>query len=91
VSSADAIASGLPYHVLSVSGAPPASLDQFVGELGFVVDKGSVESAIEGVGARNADGVRFQEKDGYDGKDVRVWQIRQGASGQLTAESVSAF
>lgn len=91
VSSVDAIASGLPYHVLSVAGAPPATLDQFVGELGFIVDKGSVESAICGVGTRNADGVRFQEKDGPDGKDVRVWQIRQVAAGRVTAESLSAF
>jgi hypothetical protein len=91
VNSADATASGLPYPVVAVSGEAPRSLDQFVGTSSFTVDKGSGESSVSGVGVRNDDGVRFQEKAGLDGKDVRVWQIRQVAEQRLTAESIAAF
>jgi hypothetical protein len=91
VNSADATASGLPYPVVAVSGEAPLSLDQFVGTLSFTVEKGSAQSEVSGVGSRNAAGVRFQEKDATDGKDVRVWQIRQSSQGSLTAESIAAF
>ena len=34
-----------------------------------------VEHVVCGDGASSGDGVRFHEKDGSSGKDVRVWQI----------------
>ena len=91
MNSADATASGLPYSIVAVSGEAPNSLDQFVGTLSFTVDKGNAHSAVSGVGIRNSDGIRFQEKDTVDGKDVRVWQIRHVSDGAWTAETVSAF
>ena len=89
--SADATASGLPYPVLAVAGAAPVTLEQFVGQTTFTVDKSGAESSVRGVGARDGDAVRFQEKADGDGKDTRVWQIREGAEGSFTAATVSTY
>jgi hypothetical protein len=91
MTSTDATASGVPYPILAVSGETPVTLDQFVGEVGFTVNKSGAESAVLGVGVRNEDAVRFHEKVGGDGMDVRVWRIGHDAEGMFTAETVSTF
>jgi len=87
MSVADATASGVPYPVLSVSGAAPTQLDQFVGETEFVLSKAGVESTVCGVGAESPGGVRFHEKSAEYGKDVRVWNVAAGPDGAFTAAS----
>jgi hypothetical protein len=91
MSSVDATASGLPYLVVMVGGEMPASLEQFVGEASFTVSKSGTESSVSGFGALHETEVRFQEKGLRDGKDVRVWHIRQTADGTYTAETISSF
>lgn len=89
--SVDATASGLPYAVLTVGGETPGALDQFVGPISFTVDKSGAHSSVAGIGTQTGDQVRFHEKNLSDGKDVRVWQIRQTGPGAFTAETVPTF
>ncbi len=91
MTSVDATASGLPYPVLTVGGQPPVSLEQFVGDASFTVSKSGTESSVAGCGTLRDGEVRFQEKGLGDGKDVRVWQIRQTRDSAYTAESISRF
>ncbi len=88
----DPVSSGLAYVVVSVGGAEPQQLEQFVGDATFAISRGSTESLVAGRGSLVGDGVRFQEKDQrHDGKDVRVWQISSDPGGGFTAATVSTF
>ena len=89
--SVDATASGLPYRVVTVDGEQPASLEQFAGEVSFIVNKSGTESTVAGVGTLHDAAVRFREKEASASKDVRVWQIRQNTDGAYTAETISTF
>jgi hypothetical protein len=63
--------------VLEVQGRSPASLGDFEGDVSFVVDD-DAHHLIQGCGRVSGDRVRFHEKDvAANGKDVRVWGIRQ--------------
>ena len=88
----DATASGKPYPVTDVGGSPPRSLEQFVGECEFGIDRDGRSSRVKGVGAPGDDVVRFHEKDlDHSGKDVRVWAVRPAGEGRFTAETISLF
>ena len=87
----DALPSGKPYPVADVRGESPSSLEQFVGDSEFGVEREGGVSRVRGTGATVGDVVRFHEKDqGSSGKDVRVWTLRQQADG-ITAELASLF
>ena len=89
-SSPDSVASGKPYMVVDVAGAAPMSLDQFMGESEFSIERSGTPSRIKGVGMALDDSIRFFEKDlDNSGKDVRVWLVRQDADGRFTAETLS--
>ena len=89
----DAVASGMPYRVLDIAGRPPQSLDQFVGDTHFVVDKVGARSTVRGQGAVRGESVRFHEKggDAGTGRDTRVWTITQTGVGEFVAASVSEY
>ena len=88
----DSTASGRPYAVTDVGGNAPQSLEQFVGECEFGIDRDASASRVKGVGVAGDDVVRFHEKDlDHSGKDVRVWAVRQVGDGQFTAEALSLF
>jgi hypothetical protein len=72
----ESVPSGMARRVLEVSGRPPGSLADFDGDVAFVIDDES-RHLIQGSGRVVGDGVRFHEKDRANGKDVRVWGIRQ--------------
>jgi hypothetical protein len=72
----ESVPSGTARRVLEVSGRPPSSLADFDGDVGFVIDDES-HHLIQGSGRVVGDGVRFHEKDKANGKDIRVWGIRQ--------------
>jgi hypothetical protein len=72
----ESVPSGIARRVLEVSGRPPSSLADFDGDVVFVIDDES-RHLIQGSGRVVGDGVRFHEKDRANGKDVRVWGIRQ--------------
>lgn len=88
----DPVSSGRPHKVLSVGGAEPSALDQFVGEVGFTIGKDGGEFHIRGLGHVDESGVRFHEKDlEHSGKDVRTWQVSQEAAGEFIAVPTSSF
>ena len=86
---ADPISSGQQHPVVLVARRPPADLADFVGH-GVVVTlaRAGVEHVVTGDGCFTGEAVRFHEKDGSSGKDVRVWQIVGADGGGFTAESV---
>ena len=90
-SSRASVASGRPYLVVEVSGAHPADIADFVGDISFVAVIDTQTYRIEGTGARNAAGVRFFEKDGATGKDLRTWQVISTIAGDFEAEALSIF
>jgi hypothetical protein len=85
----ESVPSGMAVRVLEVGGRPPSSLDDFDGDVAFVIDDES-RHLIQGSGRVVGDGVRFHEKDRANGKDIRVWGIRQ--EGELFfAEQTPSF
>ena len=82
------VVSGVPYVVVEVEGREPADLADFVTATHFVVQDGDGTRSVAGVGHLTEDSVRFHEKAGDgEGKDLRVWCVRQGDAG-FTAEVV---
>lgn len=70
------IPSGTAQRVLEVQGHPPTSLQDFDGDVEFVVGE-DLRYLVQGSGRVNGDSVRFHEKDmANNGKDIRVWQVR---------------
>ena len=86
------IISGVEYQVQAVSGRPPASLEDFVGEVTLDVTyeppSGSVrqEHVLRGAGISSDGAVYFNEKDVHTGKDVRRWQVVQKDDGTWVAK-----
>jgi hypothetical protein len=83
------IASGKPYRVAVLPTGGDPSLELFLGDAEFCIDGGE-PLLIRGHGVPLCDRVRFHEKDGLGGKDVRVWHVSQ-ADGGFVAESIAAF
>jgi hypothetical protein len=88
---ADPVSSGRPYRILETAGGEPSALEQFLGETSFTISKGGGQSQICGQGTANEMGVRFQEKEVKNGKDVRTWQLTQEPEGGFTATPTAAF
>lgn len=86
------VISGVPYLVTEVAGRPPSSLRDFVGDVQFTVTRQEQLCHLGGVGAQTDLGVRFNQKAGTSGKDVRIWQITQTEpGGPFHAQTVSNF
>ncbi len=84
----DPVVSGVPYRVTAVGDHPPSGLGEVVGEVTLVVEGRTGEHIVSGQGVTTGEAVRFHEKGlGANGKDVRVWRIRQTPEG-LVAETV---
>jgi len=79
------IASGVGYTINETNGERPGSLDQFVGTAVFVIDVRGELRTIEGSGSFDGKSVRFYEKHGGTGKDIRVWRITAGSDCSFTA------
>ena len=85
------VGSGLSYIVTHIDGQPPASLDDFTGEVQVTVTKDGAPTQLIGVGGETADGVRFYQKDpALHGRDIRVWLITEN-SGSFRAKPFAAF
>jgi hypothetical protein len=70
------VPSGMSVPVLAVEGRIPERLDQFAGEVSFLVDL-DPPHLVQGSGSVQGSTVRFHEKDvGNSGKDIRVWVVR---------------
>lgn len=71
------VPSGMAIPVLEVEGRVPVSLEDFHGDVSFLL---GVDPPYLVGGSGRADGsvVRFHEKDVENsGKDIRVWEVRQ--------------
>lgn len=82
------VVSGVPYPVTEVGGAPATTLDDFVGTVQILIDKGGSPYLINGEGRARGDAVRVHEKNGPGGKDLRVWRVYRGGSESFLAETV---
>ena len=86
-----AVPSGMSVRVLEVDGHQPNELQDFVGDVSFVV---ALDPPVLVRGAGRVDGqtVRFHEKDvDHSGKDIRVWGVRAGDRSQFVAEHAAQF
>jgi hypothetical protein len=84
----ESVPAGMARRVLEVQGHPPRSLADFDGDVAFIIDDES-RHEIQGSGRVIGDMVRFHEKDRADGKDIRVWGIRQEAQSFLAEQTPS--
>ena len=85
------VSSGTRYAVTAVGAGRPSSLEDFVGDVDFTIDREPAPYVIQGSGRRiSGDQVRFHEKDKEHGKDVRVWHITSRADG-FDAEHAAFF
>lgn len=85
------VGSGLSYIVTHIDGQPPASLEDFTGEVHVTVTMDGEPTQMIGVGGESADGVRFYQKDpALHGRDIRVWLITD-TSGIFRAKPFAAF
>lgn len=76
------VVSGVPYVVTEVEGHAPTTLEEFVGERTFVVERNGSTYEVAGAGSLVEGGVRFHEKvAGGHGKDVRVWRVTRSSEG----------
>ena len=86
------VISGVPYLITEVAGRPPSSLHDFLGTVQFIVTRDEQRCHLDGVGAQADLGVRFNQKAGTSGKDVRIWQITHTEpGGPFHAQTVSNF
>lgn len=88
----ESLVSGRPYPVTAVGSAAPSALGDFAGETDFTVDRDGTPYRVRGVGVLRDPLVRVHEKDeDHDGKDVRVWEVRQTGDGGFVAETAARF
>lgn len=84
------VPSGTVQRVLQVQGRPPTSLQDFDGDVSFLVGE-DLHYLVQGCGRVNGASVRFHEKDvANNGKDIRVWQVRPEAAG-FVAEHLGIY
>lgn len=65
------------------AGRPPRSLDDFRGEVSFVLSHGVHRHEVLGIGDLEGEFVLVHEKMGEDGggRDVRIWHVAPTATG----------
>ena len=84
------VPSGMSVQVLAVEGHTPDNLEEFTGEVSFLVDL-DPPHLVQGRGTVRGSTVRFHEKDvGNSGKDIRVWVVRTQGS-RFVAEHDAQF
>lgn len=91
VPAANFVASGCSYVVTEVGSRPPISLDDFVGHTEFTAVRDNQHCGVAGVGGSHGGVVRFHEKEGGTGKDLRVWQIAVTEGAAFEATTVSNY
>ena len=85
------VPSGMSVLVLEVDGHQPNELQDFAGEVSFVVDL-DPPVLVHGTGRVDGPTLRFHEKDmDHTGKDIRVWAIRPEHDGHFVAEHTAQF
>ena len=85
------VPSGMSMPVLEVEGHTPEHLQEFAGDVSFVVDL-DPPLRVQGAGRVDGQTVRFHEKDlDHSGKDIRVWEVRDEGSGRFVAEHAAQF
>jgi len=84
------VPSGMSVPVLAVEGRTPDSLEEFIGDVSFLVDL-DPPYLVRGRGSAHGSTVRFHEKDlDNSGKDIRVWVVRTQGS-RFVAEHDAQF
>ena len=84
------VPSGMSVRVLEVDNHQPNTLQDFAGEVTFVVGL-DPPVLVRGTGLVDGQTVRFHEKDvDNSGKDIRVWEVR-AEGGHFVAEHAAQF
>ena len=84
------VPSGMSVPVLAVDGRIPDHLEEFTGDVAFLVDL-DPPHLVQGCGVVDGTTVRFHEKDvDNNGKDIRVWTVRPQGS-RFVAEHAAQF
>jgi hypothetical protein len=85
------VPSAMSVRVLEVDGHEPTELQEFAGEVSFVIAL-DPPVLVRGTGRVDGPTVRFHEKDvDHSGKDIRVWAVRPGDDGHFVAEHAAQF
>lgn len=85
------VPSGMSMQVLEVQGHPPDHLQEFAGDVSFVIDL-DPPLFVQGSGRIDGRRVRFHEKDlDHGGKDIRVWEVRDEGGGRFVAVHAAQF
>lgn len=79
------IVSGVPYAVTEVDDRVPSALAEFAGSATFAVEGATGRHVVLGEGTVQDGYVRFHEKAGAGGKDLRVWHVAE-VDGAFQAE-----
>ena len=84
------VPSGMSVPVLEVEGHSPQNLEDFAGEVSFLVDL-DPPHLVKGCGVVHGTTVRFHDKDlDNSGKDIRVWTVSAQGS-RFVAEHTAQF
>ena len=75
------VVSGVPYLVTEVAGREPTVMEDFIGSaVAFTARRDAASCVVVGDGIAHGHSVRFNQKAGGAGRDVRVWEICFNAS-----------
>ena len=84
------VPSGMSIPVLEVQGHSPRLLQEFAGDVSFVVGL-DPPLVVQGSGRLDGRTVRLHEKDPDHGKDVRVWEVSEDGGGRIVAMHAAHF
>ena len=85
------VPSGMSMPVLELDGHTPEHLQDFAGDVSFVVDL-DPPLLVHGTGRADGPAVRFHEKDlENNGKDIRVWQVIEEGRGRFVASLAAKY
>lgn len=85
------VVSGCAYTVTEVAGRPPVSLDDFVGDTDFTAVRQDQQCGVSGCGSKDDAVVRFHEKRGGGGRDLRIWQVTLAEENTYHATAIANY
>ena len=92
VRATEPVASGQDYTISHVDGRRPESWNDFTGNIHLTLIRNGQHFDVTGQVARNADSVRFYQKDlALPDRDIRVWSITAAGDSTFLAEPLAAF
>lgn len=85
------VASGCAYTVTEVAGRSPVTLDDFLGDTEFTAVRQDQHCGVSGCGSKDGTVVRFHEKRGDGGRDLRIWEVSSAEENTFQATTISNY